>query len=104
MNLDKFIQICELIKKSQEDLTAARKLNIELGEFSEGYWKIINDFGISLYGELLWESILDFIYGYWDGKIYDVKNHKLIKKIDNFVELWEYLESVKLSDGKFYQL
>lgn len=104
MNRNEFIDMCELIKENRENLIAASKLDIDLVKFSEKYLQIIDIFGKSHYGEILWESILDFIHGDWDGRIYSVGGHKLIRKIDNFVELWEYLESVKLSDGKFYKL
>ena len=96
MTLEKFTEIIDSLKKTEDDINKLYKLNVDLTEFVEPFELIMSKLLREIYGDEGYDWFSWFCYerdfggkelGAWDENnnpiCYDVKS------------LWEYLESLK---------
>lgn len=86
-----FLEYCAKYRKQQERIHAAYKLDIDLIEFCEPFWAMLNMLGNEVFKEK-YELIQDYILGQWNGKIYNKSNSELmIEHIKSDSELYDYI-------------
>ena len=96
-----FIILCESLRA---DVAKSEKLNsvgVDLINYSEDFHKVIQLLSVTIYGKFYWDIITDYIYHSWNGEIYEGGGgKKIIEKITNFEELYEYIEKSIKRNGK----
>ena len=96
MTLEKFSEIIDSLKKTDEDLNKLYKLKVDLTEFVEPYQLIVSKLLREIYGDEGYDWFSWFCYerdfGEKELGAWDENNNPICYDVES---LWQYLESLK---------
>jgi hypothetical protein len=96
MTLEKFTEIIDSLKKTDEDLNKLYKLNVDLTEFVEPYQLIVSKLLREIYGDEGYDWFSWFCYerdfGEKELGAWDENNNPICYDVES---LWQYLESLQ---------
>lgn len=87
MKLETFVKICELYKEQNEKEIAINKLGVNLIDFIDNFFVIIDILLLEYFGELNVDLIMDYLDGSWDGNI--ISNNKKEYCINSYEDLYK---------------
>lgn len=92
---DKFIKSCKQLKLLHDSAHQAYKMKIDIIDYLDDFYSVINNSFEHIYGEQNWALITDWVYGSWDGKIYGRDKNEVLEDIKTEEMLWQFLEKRK---------
>lgn len=96
MTLEKFTEIIDSLKKTEDDINKLYKLNVDLTEFVEPFELIMSKLLREIYGDEGYDWFSWFCYerdfGEKELGAWDENNNPICYDVES---LWQYLESLK---------
>lgn len=84
-----FKRYCDNYRKITKKIDLLCEADIDLINFCDAFWQNEGILMTSIFGEINYDLISDYLNGSWDGKIY--QDDKLIEEIKSDEDLYGYL-------------